>query len=603
MNLNDDIEYNYDHADYVIDNLDRNIKSYKKFVASIDTAYFISSGFDTQAKIDYVMRNMLLQLVNTILDKIESNGSNANKNGGPKPKSRIRRITFDKLLIAYHNVGIDGSVHVNPHYHFIFNSKERLGKGYSYLKNTLSEIANTFSLKFHFEESKGTNDLSQKESNSIGYMALLMQRGYHNQIFDYIYDDKISIPLSHLKQTRNHSTYFKQLGHVNRILRKYDQDYDFDGVNIKETFPFYLSSLEHGKLMALKNSEPVTLDLDLILDREILKYSHGFGSNTMDILTEHFNIPPITPHLVSYSNPSIPKKNMQTKPSKKDTFFSVISRDIRSALCLATSMSDLHNIMCTSNYREVKVGESKVNQHAKKKDKFIVTTSLYYTMHIHFKALKLDWERIQKIFAFNRCRNIQQKYIRGAIETYKKEDKSKKEELLRFDYKIKEIFRMECLFDYTLPNPKTNPLFRGFKVVRSKLYNITSYLSRDIVIVVYPDSLELKKCNDLSNGISLVLAFLEKYALKSDKRYVYYGDLTYQNEFEKRMDLPITKPPLSFDELFQKPVHRKTQHSNEVDITMDLFDDQPLAVKKNVLNDTKLSSVEKPKRSKRKRKM
>lgn len=56
------VEYAYDHAAYVIDNLDKNYDKVIDFVTSIDIAILIAVGYTTQDSIDKLMTEILFEL-------------------------------------------------------------------------------------------------------------------------------------------------------------------------------------------------------------------------------------------------------------------------------------------------------------------------------------------------------------------------------------------------------------------------------------------------------------------------------------------------------------------------------------------------------------
>ena len=162
----EDIDYSKDHALFVIDNLDKNIINYGKFTCSIDTAIFVVAGYDTQKKIDNVMITILEKLSEKVMDVIESKGPYTKKNGEETPQSRTRKIKFSKMLMAYHNRNIDGSIIVKPHFHFLFPKNYRLGPGYTYLRRALSELASSFNVQFHFSAVKRKTGLSLNVENT-----------------------------------------------------------------------------------------------------------------------------------------------------------------------------------------------------------------------------------------------------------------------------------------------------------------------------------------------------------------------------------------------------------------------------------------------------
>ena len=67
------------------------------------------------------------------------------------------------------------------------------------------------------------------------------------------------------------------------------------------------------------------------------------------------------------------------------------------------------------------------------------------------------------------------------------------------------------------------------------MYDISTYISDDIIIVDYPDTLEIKKCNDVSKGIDVISRFFPKNIPITKLDITYHGSKEYVDSFEKRM--------------------------------------------------------------------
>jgi len=289
-----------DHAHTIIDNL----KSYKNnnglihFNSSVDSAYFINQGYDTQEKIDNIMTTILKNITKIKLSVEEKNGNYINKQGVKRQKYRIREIKFDKLLSVYHNRHFDASKSVNPHFHFLFNKKDRVGKGYIYLREALQIEANKFGIKFNFMEDKQENGLNQQEAKMIKRLSWHLHQGDRDKLEKYFKNSNliqkhIETLIKHYQYTHNLSFFIKTISILQQRLQELDIDYFYKDTNVKENLFFFLTSSQKEKIIKLQNNQNIKLDLSKVLDREILKYTYGFSSEVMNILVDKFKLPTI----------------------------------------------------------------------------------------------------------------------------------------------------------------------------------------------------------------------------------------------------------------------------------------------------------------------
>jgi len=160
-----------DHINYSIDNLAKKDKKLVHFNTSIDLSYFIFNGYDTQKSIDVIMKTILIEVSKKTLSVNEKNGIYINKLGIKKQKFRIRKITFDNILMAYHSRHYDFSKSVHPHFHFLLNEDSRVGKHFIYLKKALEEQAKIYNIKFNFMEEKQITGLTQSQQKALESMS------------------------------------------------------------------------------------------------------------------------------------------------------------------------------------------------------------------------------------------------------------------------------------------------------------------------------------------------------------------------------------------------------------------------------------------------
>ncbi len=328
------VEYAYDHAAYVIDNLDKNSNSLIEFKTSVDISLFIAAGYETKDTIDEVMKEILCELLKIEINVQEKNGTYTKKNGEITQYYRDRVIKFDKLFLAYHNRHIDGSIPVNPHFHIVFDTKTKTGKNFQYLRQTLEKLALLFDVQFHFMMKSRETGLSKKQTKVIEKMAMTLQRGTQNERYTYLADDKVYASMElmdvHYAHSHNLSYFLKQISIINKCLRDMDINLEYNDINLKNEIYFDLTLSQYNKLMLLKSEEKIQLNLNEILDREILKSAFGFESIVMNILKDKFEIKEISKENLIYSIPS-PVAHQKEKAMKSSNFHKYIQQDIRNS--------------------------------------------------------------------------------------------------------------------------------------------------------------------------------------------------------------------------------------------------------------------------------
>lgn len=546
------VQYAYDHAAHVIDNLDKKSNATMEFITSIDISNLVVAGYTTWDSIDNLMKEILFELSIMKINVKEKNGTPADKYGKTEQKFRDRLIEFDKLLLVYHNRHIDGSIPVNPHFHIIFDPKTRVGKNFIYLRQALEKLALLFNVQFHFMMESRQTGLSKKQETVIEIMATTLQRGTADEIATYLEDEKVYTALSllevHYEHSHNLSYFLKQMSILNKCLRDIDMDLLYKDLNLKNEIFFYLTPVQFEKLMLLKFQQNIQLDLTEILDREILKCVFGFESVVMKILKDEFVIEEILKENITYAMPDILENKKQKTPHNSG-FRKCIQQDIRNALSVSTSFYRFRKMMYDMEYSDIKVKRNKVNQHKRKETGFELKTKKHNHVEMNFSEIGLSWSRIMTIFANNKRRRKQEKIIESQLRNYNRKANEREDVLDMFIYEVTDIFKIkygkECKF-----HALSKPLLEGFKVQFSEMYNITTYISEDIVIVDYPDSLEIKKCNDVSLGIDLIRRFLPENISIEKLDITYEGSKDYINDFEKKMKENVSskKVPKKYEE-------------------------------------------------------
>jgi hypothetical protein len=263
----------------------------------------------------------------------EKNGKYTQKNGAKKQKYRMRAIHFDSVFSAYHSRHFDGSKSVNPHFHFLFLSTSRMGKSFTYLKQAIADEAREYRLKFNFMEPKRETGLTKKQLRRIESFSWLLQQGEQKKIKKYLSNiSRVTLTIEllkiHYQNTQNLSFFLKILSLANQRMRELQIDCLYQGTNLRKSIFFYLTEEQKSPLRLLKIGEKIILNLSNILDREILKYAHGFQSEVMFILVRKFTIADIKLSQLSYHHSST--KSTRHSPSK--SFRKLVVRDLRDAL-------------------------------------------------------------------------------------------------------------------------------------------------------------------------------------------------------------------------------------------------------------------------------
>ena len=136
-----------------IDNEFKN-KNYLHFTLSFGAEQFTDKE-EAQKKLLIILK----ELKNYEFITEEKNGIRKNKNGTVKQKYRKRKINIGEAikLAAVHTRGFDDLWQVNPHVHLLFKKNARLGKGFVYLKQAITNIIKNRKLNI-------TPSFMQKES-------------------------------------------------------------------------------------------------------------------------------------------------------------------------------------------------------------------------------------------------------------------------------------------------------------------------------------------------------------------------------------------------------------------------------------------------------
>lgn len=525
-----------DHASLIIDNLnvDKDEQNFVHFTCSVDTALCISKGYDTQEKIDNVMEKMLEEVSNLKIEVTEKNGSYTTKDNKKIPRNRTRIIKFDGLLSAYHNQHFDNSKIVNPHFHFLGHKNARLGLNFTYLRQAIKQVSEQYGLTFHFADTKRDTGLTKKQEASVKSMSWLFNEGNKEKIINYLSDESrleksLNLLYTHYQHSKNISYFLKIMSIVNQRLSEFDVDYWYKDINLKESIYFSLSEEQIEMIETLKNNEEITLDMTKVFDREVLKYAHGFGSDSMNIVVDKFNILKIDTRKLMIK--SFDKTKIDT--NQKSNFKSLVCNDINNAIDNAKNEKELKELMLEMGYKKVSFKTSKTKDNKRKKTGLSLVTKKQMKMTMNFSEIGKSWSDITIILMKNQKKKKKKVVLKSQVSSYKRKKTELDEELRFFRYKVRLLLTIYC--NVEREKQKVEHLASHFNVIRSEMYDITTFKSKDTTIVDYSDKIVLKKSASLSEDVSdmLKLVILKGWELDS---LTISGDMKFVNECKKQIN-------------------------------------------------------------------
>lgn len=509
-----------DHAELIIDNLviNENEEDFVHFTCSVDTALLISKGYDTQEKIDNLMKEMLINISKSKHVVAEQNGTYTNKNGDViRRKPRKRTIGFDKILSAYHNRHFDDSKRVNSHYHFLGNQNARLGKNFIYLKKAIEIEAEKFGITFHFSDTRRETGLTKSQEKSIKTMSWIFNEGKTKKIETYLKDDDklgkvLDLLHTHYVHSENISYFIKTINIVNQRLHELGVDYWYKNINLKNSICFSLTSEQEDKIKALNNEEVVELDMTKVFDREVLKYAYGFGSDSMSVLVDRFDMPTINKNKLEVISKN---DDNNGEPKSKSNFRNLVLVDIKNAIDNSWDEKSLKEALLDMGYQKTSFKTAKNKDKKRIKTGMAIVTPKGMKLTMNFLELGMSWADITSILMANQKKKKKSEKITSKTEGYRRKEIKKDDNLTLYEYRVRQL-----LVIYSKENIKTNivhNLASKFKVSRSAMYDITTFTSDDSTIVDYADKVVLKKSSSLKEDVTdmLELAELKGWLLSS----------------------------------------------------------------------------------------
>ncbi len=223
------------------------------------------------------------------------------------------------------------------------------------------------------------------------------------------------------------------------------------------------------------------------------------------------------------------------KVSTTNDFISLVKQDIRNAISISYSFDEFKKIMRTMEYIDISVENKKINKTTKREVGLKIETKKHTSLVINFSSLRIDLERMQRIFLYNSKKRKKKKQIESRIKNYKRIEKENTEKSTMFVYKLPEF--LTILYGRNsdfLMLPK--PLLAEFTVECSAMYGITTYKSDNMTLVEYPDRLEIKKCTDIDKALDVLMKFMPAGKTMDDVGISLRGSELYIDGLKKRID-------------------------------------------------------------------
>ncbi len=376
-----------DHAQFTLDTLESRNDKFVHFNTSVDTTYFIRNGNSSQTNIDKIMINILKNVLKRKIVVKEKNGTPSKNDGTKVQRYRKRTISFNDILAVYHNRHFNSSKSVMPHFHFLLGKSARVGINFMYLKQALNDEAKKHGIKFNFMEDKQVTGLSKYQMQRVETLSWMMNQGDTKKITHYLshknkLNDTLDLLVTHYKNTQNLSFFVKTLSIVNQRLQEFDITHIYKDTNLKDNIFFFLSEDQLKKLKDLKSGRNVDLDLKKVMDREILKYAHGFKSDVMNILIDTFQVNDISKSQLYYRKNKLNKN--KTNKKNKNTFRDLVIKDTRDTLAHAVNEKSWKNLLIEMGYKKVSIKSIKKSTKKREKIGFNLLTKKKTKIFISF---------------------------------------------------------------------------------------------------------------------------------------------------------------------------------------------------------------------------
>lgn len=391
-----------DHAFSVVNNLsltfNENEPKNQHFTLSIDIAQLIvKKRIVSQNDIDKIMMNFMNDLVKHQHIFEESKGRSIS---GKQLRRKVI-FNFDKALVAYHNSGSDSinskNYSVEPHLHLLFDKTKKLGIGYHQLIVAINKISLKHGLIFNFQEEVKDSDkfLKTQASNFTWFTKRSSDSTFISKVNNR---DKLITELDmftqHYKNTANLQYYIKGMRDFQERLKFFNIDFLYNGLNLKEEFPLYLSSEQLDTLKTLHQGDREEIygllnDRSNKIARAFIEYQFGFNNIIMDELTKR-NYSPLKFEIdIRKLDFKITHKKNTIKNSYEKTINFCYKSDMTQALSIARNEKELQEVMKSLGYKDFAYKQKTV---ANKRSKvgFTFTNINNKKVTVYYSSLKLS---------------------------------------------------------------------------------------------------------------------------------------------------------------------------------------------------------------------
>ncbi len=267
------------------------------FTFSFDKSQFILNHNTTnQKEIDKIMTDFFNDLQKEQYYFQESNGK------GKAPRTRM--LDLNNTLMAYHNQSSEAmnNYSVYDHIHILVpgqlkNSKgesTKLGKGYSHLRNLISDVAARHNLVANFEEATSYEKDKNSKASATGftwYMKKASDQAFINAVNNgNLLKALNKIETAYKKGDTTQDHLFKGYLGLQYRLNKLDIDLiDKQGKKLRYDFPILLNKDHKKEISILKSGDREKItgliqDRNSKITRACIEQAFGFNSVVYDVL-------------------------------------------------------------------------------------------------------------------------------------------------------------------------------------------------------------------------------------------------------------------------------------------------------------------------------
>jgi hypothetical protein len=355
-------------------------------------------------------------------------------------------------------------------------------------------------LIFNFQEETASlidNSLALKNSNFSWFNKRASDMNFQKKVLNNTAKLNLEIDdvIKNYKNTGNLQYYIKTMRDFSSRLKRQNLDFFYKGINLKDTFPLFLSDSQKNSLKILHQGSHEDI-YNLISNREdkiaraYVESKYGFnniiidelkkrGVNFLNINLDSFNI----------------NLNINKKSSSNDKYHKTLDycykTDFIQALSFAKNEKDLQNIMINLGYTDFKYKQQTINA-KRSRIGFTFVNSRKKIVTINYSSFNLSSKDIRSKLVENFNKNISYdiKDLKSAIKNYIPKSLSKTNIL------FEEIYNFDTSYDLTKWYIKENSTTHDIE-----LFNETTF------IVDSGDSLEIKKhqAKDLKDNAILLI--------------------------------------------------------------------------------------------------